>query len=232
MAIALDSSGNSGALINQTSHSAAFVNTAGNILIIGIAIRDDSNPAFAVTYNSVSMTSGADKTIGPGTAILEAQLFYLVNPATGSNTVSITWGGGSLEQLCVAYMSFSGVDTAAPIDATGTNGESPGTLDPRITNITTVAANAMLVDVTYDRSSPPTPANAGQTEIMNVGPNGGGDTGGASYKLATTAGAYTMGWNPPDATQKLEDWAHSVISLKPSIASTTGKFMTTRTKFF
>ena len=71
-----------------TSLSFAHDATGDNILLVAFAVRDDTGTAtVTATYNGVSMTSAGLKrhTISD----LDLYTFYLANPSSGSNTVSV-----------------------------------------------------------------------------------------------------------------------------------------------
>lgn len=102
------------------SHTCTGTN---RLLVVGVAYAaggayggNDSTASMSATYNGVSMTSAGirhsnDATVG------FAQLFYLVAPATGSNTVSVSisgWGGNTVEVLG-GSVSFTGVSQSTPI---------------------------------------------------------------------------------------------------------------------
>ena len=113
-----------------TSVSVSFTVTAGHsnlALIVPVAFDGSGCTATSLTakYNSVSMTanpSSADAATGGGTASF-TQVFSLANPATGSNTLTIT-----LPASCEVYydaISFYNVNQSTPLhnhaSATGSN---------------------------------------------------------------------------------------------------------------
>ena len=95
----------------------------------------------AVTYNSVSMISAGTVASGAGRASTE--LWYLVNPATGSNTITLTGGSGN------GAASYTGAKQTGQLDSTNTS--TVGTAQSSITISTTVVdANSWLVIATAD----------------------------------------------------------------------------------
>lgn len=95
----------------------AFDCTGSNILIVGLSLGS-SNTCSGITYNGISMTQLNTQNIG-GSTFMNTYLFYLINPATGSNNVVVSTSGTGFHW---GYAScFSGVDLSAPFSpATGT----------------------------------------------------------------------------------------------------------------
>jgi len=207
MAIALDAVAKS---IEQTSTTNfTFSHTCtGSDLCLVVAVASSANPATSATYNGVSMTAVAAATTLNG---LYIRHFYLVAPATGANTVSITFSSAA----GVAYglsASFTGVDQSSPIDATSTG--STGTSNTGMgDSVTTVANNAMVLGGIARGS--------GETLTLTTGTahqqtNGGG-TGAQAYILKATAGAQTIDWS---ATTSSIDWATQNFSLAEVVNDT------------
>lgn len=138
------------------------------------------------------------------------ELWYLVAPATGANNIVVTMTA-VVDGLFGAGMSFTGVDQSNPIDAnagTTTTGTSISQ------NITTVAADAMIVNIVHHYASTVvlTP-DADQTERFNTPTTGDNDQAGGT-RLVTTATSYTTSWTA-DASDGM---TLSIASLKPYVA--------------
>lgn len=187
-------------------------NSDTDFLAACVAYRDDADNTLTATYNSVSMTSAILK-VTSGGSILKAQIFYLVSPAAGSNTLSISSTGSIGDVLGFGSISLAGVDTSNPIDATATGGENPGVEDPRSTSIVTITDGAFILDSISDRSANIV-VGGSQTQMYLLG---SGDQMAASYRLATTAGSYAMDWNPD---QNTEDWAQAIVAFRAYVAPT------------
>lgn len=110
----LGDNGSAGATLT-TAH-----NNNGNILFVGV-VEASTNKMQSVTYNGVAMTELTTSTASPvqvpGDRYIH--LFYLVNPAQGSNNVVVTLTGTDFIQGLA--ISYSGVDTGSPIDVAGNN---------------------------------------------------------------------------------------------------------------
>lgn len=113
--------------------------------------------------------------------------------ATAAEPVSYTWRffGGISNGAAGGILSFSGVDTANPIDAEGGN-VTPFSVNHTANSITTTVADTMLVSAHAMNSAinwtPPT----GMTEAVDVASqplNAVGDTIEINYELRTSVGA-------------------------------------------
>jgi len=120
----------------------SFTNTAGNLLILCVGVSTASAGTVtwgAMTYNGVAMTQVVEKNtnFAVNTTGGRAAIYRLINPATGSNTVSMsaTIGGTSggdnhWNAICISY---SAADTTTPIvqsisDAFGSSPNATATL--------------------------------------------------------------------------------------------------------
>jgi hypothetical protein len=127
------------------------------LLLVGVAIGvqagsggtpNNDSTTITVTYNGVSMTdAGPSQVHANGGTSGFVQVFYLVAPATGANTVSVTstgYNGGSLFFTSTAgAMSFTGVDQASPLrNVDGTTGNSTSASN----TVTAGTTNEMVFD--------------------------------------------------------------------------------------
>lgn len=207
MAIAFDSSTNSGAKTNVSSFSWNHVCTGNNLLlVVGInsytALANDRTVS-SVTYNGVLMTQ--IDTIRNDFTGNRATLFYLINPSTGSNTISVTMAD-TTENVLGGAISYTGVKQSGQPDAYNTG---KGNSTPASVSVTTNADNCWVVSTI---SSGGTTIAGGQTERWNVvlatGRGGGSDTNGPK----TPAGSQEMTWTITGGAQY---WAEVVASFAP-----------------
>ncbi len=117
MAVVFDAVGPSSAGTGVTGTSSSWSHTcsaaSNRLLIVGVAIGVvvDGGATTTVTYNGVAMTSVVARVESGGAADGYVQMFYLLAPATGANTVlvsctqSVDIIGGSV--------SFTGVGQCA-----------------------------------------------------------------------------------------------------------------------
>lgn len=135
MALAVDSEEST-----NTGHNAAtggtastltwsFTNTAGNLLIVAATVNQvggSNAPSFGtVSYNGVAMTQIPSAVFTDTANHYISALYYLANPATGSNTVSVTGnpnGSPTYLDVIAGAISFSGASTSAPGNPVTNNG--------------------------------------------------------------------------------------------------------------
>lgn len=154
MAIAFDSSSlgpNPPAGAPQTwSHTCSG---SDRLLVVGAISLNDT--VTGVTYNGVSMTF-IGKTSYPGSARQGVAMYYLLNPASGTNTISVN-GSGNVSGFATSY---TGVQQSSQPDSSATFNPSNAT---SITMTTTVVASGCwLVGVQADSVGGET-AGAGTT---------------------------------------------------------------------
>ena len=90
MAIARDSSNSHQNFNDPGPQTYSFTNTAGNLLLVGVVLRDKGDTLTGITYGGVAMTL-VDKVNYSGTS--SSYLYYLLAPATGANNVVISYTG-------------------------------------------------------------------------------------------------------------------------------------------
>lgn len=183
-ALAYDSAG-------QTSHSGepstvSYTHTVGSgsdrlAVWFGSGLATPSTPTFGGSSGSAIFTT-VGNLIGR----------YLVNPSTGSNTVSM--GGGNIKVLC--GVTFSGADQTSPIGATQTE---DGSSSPNGMDLTTTADASIRVDVLGanrdDSNSPSMSLDAGTNRCNPVTPQNQFRIGLSVYTNdVATAGATTRTW--------------------------------------
>src|SRR3990167_10464566 len=212
MAIAFDAtaSGN-----DDTSSTMSWNHTCTGsnlILVVGVSLQDASladrqvSPD-GITYNGVALTQIIEK----DTPNDHSELWYLINPATGTHAVSVTTNG-ACSGLNGGSVSLTGVDQTNPVDASNSGG---GTGTAQSLSLTTVADNAWIVDtVAISGTGTVTmAAHTGRTQRWNgldsfsEDPRGAGST----YGPISPAGATTVDWS----TGVSRDWALVAASFAP-----------------
>ncbi len=168
------------------------------LLVVAVSAADSVD---SVTYNGQSLTQIQDENRGG----FHAELWYLVNPPAGSNTVNVDMTGTA--RVVLSAISFTGVHQTSPIDANA--GDTGGTSTPSV-NISTNFDNSMIVDVVTARDGPMV-ADAGQIERWDDLSNN--HAGAGSTKDTVSSGSYTMGWTNSDGNS---DWAIVAAALRPA----------------
>ncbi len=230
MAISVDNDANLGDNGGTTASLTVPYTVSGSngllvLCLIGdvIAGNDDIS---SVTYNGVAMTL-VDKNItgfpsGSGPFARMQYLYYLLNPATGSNSLVVT--AGSTHYLLACGISFNGVGT---IDTSAKQWAPVVTDQTLTTGITTGLDNAWVVigenGYNSDNSSPTTDglittrfdvagATFGQPGIFHN-----------AVKPLTPAGAYTFTTNRAVGNALGIPMCHILLSFGP--VSTQKKFL-------
>jgi hypothetical protein len=162
---------------------------ANRLLTVGVAVgkNPDSGTALTVTYGGVPMTSAGIVHANNGTAGY-AQLFYLLAPAPGPQTVQVTLTGGAATSIEGGSVSFTGVDQATPFRNLVTSvGNSAS---PRVTVAS--AAGDMVVDVMVSGCNGTTTSTQTLRWLKTVNCSTAGGNGAQS--TAAGAASVTMGY--------------------------------------
>jgi len=186
MAIALDAT----AVGNAASPTVTWAHTCtGSNLILFVGIGTDTgggDTVTGVTYNAIAMTQ-IDKQLYSGSTGY-VYLYYLLNPATGSNNVvvSISSGVGRCDSV-----SYTGVKQSAQPDASGKN--TAAAVTSLTTSVTTVADNCWMISMAQADSAVPTAS----TGVTSRASNNVNDRMGDSNGVITPAGSYSMTYTLP-----------------------------------
>lgn len=148
-----------------------------------------------------------------------AELWYLINPATGTHVISVAHpsdGGGTKYAVLVAE-EWTGVHQTTPFSATAGSQAASGTVTTTITS----ATGEIVTDIVSARghSGATYTVGAGQTQT-NYSENDGSVSGQNNVNLASYesgAASVTMSWTN---NGNLE-WAQAVGSLQPATTTTT-----------
>src|SRR5450756_66398 len=123
MAIAFDAQATGGA-VSASPKTWSHTCASGAFLIVFVYANDLSDLISAVTYNGAAMTK-----LQTNLAVYAMTAWYLANPASGANTVSITSSGGTLSGRSLSYTGvLGGIDNSA-------NGSSTSPVADTVTTI-------------------------------------------------------------------------------------------------
>ena len=170
------------------------VGTKGNRLLI-VTVLAGTSPS-GITYNGVAMTSHGDSAMGSE----RISTWYLVAPATGSNTITLA-GEGSL--TAIHATSYYGVNQSSPV---GTLATSNGSSTAPTVNAT--GDNTSLIYGTVGANGTGTATvGAGQTERLTTA---------NTERLATSTepevGTTTMSWTLASSVS----WRTHAFAIKSS----------------
>ena len=174
---------------------------SSSLLVVGLDIKSTILPSVTgITYAGVDLKRANFSVNGN----LMADLWYLIDPAAGTNNIVVTFSN-TAGSIVGGAVSFSGVDQANPIPTTSA---AIGSSNPASTQITTANLNSWIIDtISGDKLDPLTPTSP-QTELWDI-KQGSNAHGGGSTKTTTTPGLKTMDWSPTDK------WAQVVAEIKP-----------------
>ncbi len=146
-----------------------------------------------ITYDGVSMTQEATTS----TSNRRAVIFSLINPSTGSNTVSIAYTGNGPEMTEVA-VSYTGVDQTDMVEATNTDTYS--STSPSL-SVTTVTNGAFVFVGECDNTNTDTTLDGSAvSRLASQQPSGPGVSSYAADILKVTAGAQSIAWTLTDSS--------------------------------
>jgi serine protease len=197
--------------------SGSFSHTVGsgdNRLLIAVFMLVGSRTVSSCSYAGDALTHAKTQDSGSLSGC-EIQIWYLVNPPTGSNTFSFTYGQANNPDA-VAVISYARVNQSSPIGANGGAHANSGT-DVSCT-ITTTVANSLIVGgaTGHGGDTYPYTPGSGITEHWDdrTGTSTRYDAGlwGGEMPASTTQ-QYTFG-----ATQSVSDgWAIACVEVKPAL---------------
>lgn len=218
--IAFDNAADLG-IQNTAAFSASYTVNSNTNGILWVAIRKLVDDLTSVTYGGVAMTLAGKLTPGSGGSETN-YLYYLLAPATGSNTVAVN--GSTSGNIAVAAASYTGAAQTGVPDAFGSvrnSSVSSGVLNGPA--LTTVANNCWAVIFSRKTATGAISAGSGLTRRIHNETTltyALCDTNGA----LTPAGAKTLQVNASDGTQ---DWGHVIASFAPYVATTSYNIMNT-----
>lgn len=159
-----------------------------------------------ITYNSVSMTEAKVSTIAGATDNYESSVWFLGNPSSGANTVSVTTTnlGAATGHAASVSVSYTGAQTGSTADATG--GTTGTTTGAKTFTVTVVAANSWIfaVCVWAARSLPTltaTQTTRGNVSLGTITVSGlmNAEDTNAAEPTGNFSMGFTVGGTQPDA---------------------------------
>ena len=183
--VGLDTSGGlNGAGATTISGSVTVASNSQRILIVGYLAR--GRTVNSMTYGGVTMTRYQ------GSPIFDqcvTEWWYVVNPLTGSNTLTANLSANSDSRDFLAYASFYNVDQVDPfvtnVTSTGTAASVSVYLNGTYDNTYMIGGNFNTGNLSGDAISP----------AVLFAERDQSDSGGASYLQITTAANTNTGFN-------------------------------------
>lgn len=162
-----------------SSYSGAYVTGSGSNRAMTVEISGGGNGgASAVTYNGVSLTKTGQRTNFP-----HVEMWQLAAPASGSHTLSVTFG--STASRCIAVQTWVNVDQTTPVSgfASDYGNASSGSV-----TVSSASGNIVIGMMSSDGHSPATD----KTELGIVNAASGEFNGTAR---AAGSASVVMGWS-------------------------------------
>ena len=164
-----------------------------------------------VTANGIPLRKVRADLRTTGAASFRTELWYLVNPGVGTNTIVVTWNGALSNYGVGSATSYFGVHQVTPIDAHAGRDGIGTTLSIAIT---TVANHALITDCALGEANGGLTMRAGQTTRVDRLTTGTVDGVGVStVNDKAVAGSETMDWTQAEAL----NWVISAVSLRPAL---------------
>lgn len=141
---------------------------------------------------------------------IRSEIWYLVNPSSGTQTITVTFTG-TCDFSGASALSAFGVAQTQTLDSNASgSGKDADESDASVV-ITTARAGALIVDSVYHQTGSDLTVGSGQTIIAQLGVKAGGDRAVSSYEASTVAGNYTMNWD----VSPRDKWVSVVASFAP-----------------
>ncbi|KKL06457.1 hypothetical protein LCGC14_2595840 [marine sediment metagenome] len=195
--------------VDTSSGTWSHTCTGSNLILVVVVTMRANNSVSGITYNSVALTheSGADADENN----VHTETWYLIAPATGSNTVAVTLNT-STSRWWAAAISLTGVAQSSPVDVSGSN--TGLNVTAISTSVTVVTANSWGIDVwAHEADATGASADSGQTERQQS--NANFMTGSTSTEGPLSTGSQAMGWTGAGTGNA----AQTVVMFKPAAAA-------------
>lgn len=210
MAIAFDATAGSG---GDNLASVSFSHTctgSDRLLLIAIhCLQLTGQVGSSVTYNGVAATF-VKQTVNQGNRYME--LWRLIAPATGANTLAVTFSA-SMNNVNVQAISFTGVDQTTPL---GTSVAGAGNSTTPSVSVSAATNDLVFDAVTIEHAGTFT-VGTGQTSRYN-GIVAGGGFNKAAGSTEPGAASVTMDWSDTIGG----NWVQIGVPIKPKVTSGTG----------
>lgn len=176
------------AVLSSTNSINIGTRTKGvlGVIVNVIGVQTVGDPT-SVTWNGVGLTKGVES----GGQPYSSDIWYLFNPASGTNDLVVNFSGTSGQGGTVFHIIVFWADSDNDLEVGDTSTVAAGSADPTSIDVDPTAAGALCVSgyVTADNNV----ASTSDTLIQDW--DQGGNCSGANYLIAGTAGTYTLDWD-------------------------------------
>ena len=210
MAITYDTSASDeGASASLTWNHTVSSASSNLLLVVGVAIDapGGGDPVVSATYATVAMTKASAVEDGGGNA--RTELWYLVNPATGTNEVKVV-KTLTKKSIC-SSLSFAGVDQTTPVGLSASAQASSAS--PSVT--VAGATDDVIVDSCAISTAAGTTVTVGAGQTQRTNSKHSGNTPNGSTSTEPGAASVVMTWD----LSASRAWATAGMAIKPAAAA-------------
>lgn len=202
MALAIDAIGSG----SGSGSSLTFAHTcsgSNRLLVVWVSYFDSADAPTGATYNGVAMTAIPSSTAANGDYKIAG--YYLINPATGTNNVVISFTGPMFD-IGAGSVSFTDAHQTTPL---GTAVTATGTSTTPSVTVSSAAGEIVLDGLVIVHSGTLT-VDGSQTQLWNSIASNGFQKYAGSMETAAEAST-TMSWSNSSSQQ----WAIGAVPIKP-----------------
>ena len=177
---------------------------SNRLLIVSVAIERDTGRVTAITYAGQALTF-VGTSVDP-TATARVEVWRLIAPATGTNTVSVTFNSSS--SVVIGAISFANVHQTTPI-AASQFATGNGVLTASA-SVASAADQVVMATISANDAADTVTAGSGQTSHWNV-LNAADVIGAGSTKpglASSTSMSYTL--------QTAQGWTMGLVAIQPA----------------
>lgn len=211
MALAVDATANG-------TNSAATITfnhtcTGSNLVLVCCVSNDSTSGSVStVTYGGQNFVKAIAENVGTNNK--RTEIWYLINPSTGTNSLVVTLSGSPSSGAKAGSVSFTGADQTSNVITSYTSANKSATANPSLTLNTTMPSAALVNALTNDTGKTVV-VDGNDTSIYNSDLTF--STCAAAYRLTTgVAGDYATGY-----TATSGNYSMCAVGIKPKLPSTT-----------
>lgn len=229
--VATTSGGTAGANAGSLTISHTTSSGANRLMIVGVGLASTGNNVTSqnvsnITYNGTPLTLLTNVIDGSNLRV-RAEVFYMVNPPSGTANVIITTSNAT-QEIYAEVTTFTNVNQTTPLGPVTTNGLT--TANPTAaTNIVTSAVNELVYQIVNwdgNGSSYTITPGTGQTSLWNTGPSTYAAICGASTKPGPSSGTSSTNYWSINSARRYAAVGVSIKSAGGSGSSVTGTAFT------
>jgi flagellin-like hook-associated protein FlgL len=199
--VAFDAAVDNGGFTSSSSRSWSHTVGAGTnrLLVVGCGFWNNGGSVSSVTYGGVNLTRGDQSGLSAGGSD-RTELWYLINPTTGSATVAVTFSAAADGETF--SVSLSTVDQTTPIRNHGSTTGSGTSASISATGAQT--GDAIVDAAAWDDRNTAATMGAQTNRVQRANTSVAAGEGGAGSTLTSAPDPQTMNWTFGGVTR---NWA-------------------------